>query len=45
MVEFTSDVQHVAGHDNVVGDALSWLPVAALVPPSASPAVTSDLRK
>jgi hypothetical protein len=36
VAEFTSDVQHVAGQDNVVADALSRPPVAVLVPPSSS---------
>jgi transposase InsO family protein len=40
VAEFTSDVQHVAGQDNLVADALSRPPVATLVPPS-SPRGTS----
>ncbi len=44
VAEFTSDIRHVAGQDNVAADALSRPPVAALVPPGAGPAVVSDLR-
>jgi cleavage and polyadenylation specificity factor subunit 1 len=36
IAEFTSDVQHVAGQDNLVADALSRPPVAVLVPPTPS---------
>ncbi len=44
VAEFTSNVQHLAGKENVVADALSRPPVAALVPPSLGSALTSDLR-
>jgi hypothetical protein len=37
VAELTSDVQHVAGQDNLVADALSRPPVAVLVPPTSSP--------
>jgi hypothetical protein len=36
IAEFLSDVQHVAGQDNLVADALSRPPVAVLVPPTPS---------
>jgi len=32
VAEFTADLQHVAGVDNVVADALSWYTAAAVVP-------------
>ncbi len=40
--EFTSDVRHVAGQDNIVADALSRPPAASLVPPT--PSAASDLQ-
>jgi hypothetical protein len=42
VAEFTSDVRHVAGQDNIVADALSRPPVASLVPPT--PSAASDLQ-
>jgi hypothetical protein len=44
VAEFTSDVQHVAGRDNIVADALSRPPVASLVPPSPPASASSDLQ-
>jgi hypothetical protein len=46
VAEFTSDVKHVAGQDNLVADALSRPPVAVLVPPTSSPgsSAASDLE-
>jgi hypothetical protein len=44
MAEFTSDVQHMAGRDNIVADALSRPPVASLVSPLPPASAGSDLQ-
>jgi hypothetical protein len=41
---FTSDIQHLAGRDNIVADALSRPPMASLVPPLPPASVISDLQ-
>jgi hypothetical protein len=44
IAEFTSDIQHVAGQDNVATDAMSWPPVTSSSSPSPCAAVVADLR-
>jgi hypothetical protein len=44
VAEFTLDVEHVAGRDNIVADALSRPPVVSLVPPSPPASAISDLQ-
>ncbi len=44
VAEFTSDIQHVAGQENVVADALSRPPVSSVTAQSSIPEVVSDLR-
>jgi hypothetical protein len=47
VAEFTSDVQHVAGLDNLAADALSRPPVVVLMPPTSShgSSAASDLEE
>jgi transposase InsO family protein len=44
VAEFTSDIQHVAGQENLVADALSRPPVSSVTAQFPIPEVVSDLR-
>jgi hypothetical protein len=44
VAEFTVDIWHVAGQDNVAADALSRPPVSSITMPSSSSPVVADLR-
>jgi hypothetical protein len=44
VAEFTADIRHVAGQDNVAADALSRPPVSSITTPSSSSPVVTDLR-
>jgi cleavage and polyadenylation specificity factor subunit 1 len=44
VAEFTADIQHVAGQDNVVADALSRPPISAITAPSRPTEVVADLQ-
>jgi hypothetical protein len=43
MAEFTADIQHVAGQENVAADALSRPLVFSITTPSSSSDVVADL--
>jgi hypothetical protein len=44
VAEFTADIQHIAGQDNVAADALSRPPSSPTVVAPVMPSVASDLR-
>ncbi len=44
VAEFTSDIRHVAGQDNVAADALSRPPISTITAPSQPTGVVADLQ-
>jgi hypothetical protein len=44
VAEFTADIRHVAGSENVAADALSRPPISSVTTPSSLSDVVADLR-